>query len=488
MQDAVVEWAARRFDCYKGNALPWQGLQPPALPVPSRHLNDSKFFRDVKGAPYQYVLRGGAGPLFSYNKEDMIEGVGLLVTRRASKMKTKCDEHLRALVQAEESKEKEDGASLDWSAIAADLSAFSKEHHSPSECFSYYYNALDPSINWGRWTAAEEKKLVELATLHAEHDWIVIADKLQSNRTPLQCLKHYQQSFNNKLTTVSEWTLDEEQQLKQAVETHGRVDWESVARDVPGRTAKQCLYKWRRSSGVYGNDVVNGQWLEEEERRLFLGAVAYEIPHLDQFKKTQAEIDAVLRGGAEIASSTGEAGGREGEGEEVGEKSDDEEGAAAAAVAEAAAVAPGSKKVPPKRKYLKAPKPADAGAHYVPVWVKVAEVVPGRDDTRCRDKWTCHLDPSVKSDAWSGAEDKLLLALVDKIGAGNWAEIAQYLHGRMDSDTMLRWYTLSGADKKREHKSASKKRKAIVPPAFRRSDAGAALSGDDFVSVLQVDV
>ena len=87
-----------------------------------------------------------------------------------------------------------------------------------------------------------------------------------------------------------------------------------------------------------------------------------------------------------------------------------------------------------------------------------------------------------------GSSVKLLLALVDRIGAGNWADIAQYLHGRMDSDAMLRWYSLSGADKKREHKSASKKRKAIVPPAFRRSDASAALSGDDFVSILQVDM
>lgn len=479
MQDAVVEWASRRFDCYKSGdgALPWQGRQPPALPVPSRHLNDSKFFRDLRGVPYHYALRDG-GPLFSYSKEDMVEGVGLLGSRRACKMKKKCDERLITLVRAEEGKEKEDGGSIDWSAIAADLSAFSKERHSPSECFSYYYNALDPSINWGRWTPAEEKKLTELATLHGEHDWIVIADKLGSNRTPQQCLKHYQQSFNNKLTTVSEWTQDEEQLLKQAVETHGRNDWQSVARAVPGRTAKQCMYKWRRSSGVHENDVVNGLWLEEEERRLFLGAVAYEVPHMDQHKKTQAEIDAFLRGGPAAAASRAAA--VEERGGEA-EKSDDEEGTAVAA-------ASGPTKPTPKRKYLKAPKTADVGAQYVPLWVKLAEVVPGRDDTRCRDKWTCHLDPSLKADAWSEEEDKLLLALVDKIGVGNWAEVAQYLHGRMDSDAMLRWYRLSGADKKKEHKSATKKRKASLPPSFRRSDANPALSGDDFVSVLHVEV
>ena len=62
---------------------------------------------------------------------------------------------------------------------------------------------------------------------------------------------------------------------------------------ISGRSAVQCGAKYRKSSKCR-DDIVDGSWLEIDERRLFLGAVVYEIPTSSTLKKTDAEIEAFL--------------------------------------------------------------------------------------------------------------------------------------------------------------------------------------------------
>lgn len=483
--EKVVEWCTHRFDgmMTADGLLPWQGMQPHPLQGATMDPAESKFFRDMRGEAFKYSLPGE--PLFSYHREDMIDTVGTLTVKSISQAKKETDEQLVALVKAQEEAAQQrqlDGLSdgeLDWDWIAKSLSAVDLQPHSPIECFCYYYNSLDAAINKGKWKPDEEKRLVELASAYSEHDWIVIADKLGTRRTPMQCLKHYQQSLNAKLTVVSEWTLEEERMLKEAVERYGKHNWNFVERAVPGRTYEQCHAKWRRSSAVHENTVVNGLWTEEEEKRLFLGAVVYEVPHADQNKKSQAEIDAILSGEVAGANDDKE------DAVEGGDDVDLEAGQDNDVDTTGGSTSLKKRQRRSKHTKAKAAKSADTPLSIVS-WIKVAEVVPGRDDTRCRDKWVRSLDPSLKTDSWTEEEDQLLLKLVDKFGAGHWAQIAQFLHGRTDNASMLRWYKLSGSKKVKEHKHSSKKRKAIVPPSFGRQVTS--LTGDDFVEVLKVEL
>ena len=109
----------------------------------------------------------------------------------------------------------------------------------------------------------------------------------------MQCIQRYQQALNNKLAKTTEWTKEEDDLLRKGAEIYGSKNWQNVANMISGRSAVQCGAKYRKSSKCR-DDIVDGSWLEIDERRLFLGAVVYEIPTSSVQKKTNAEIDAFL--------------------------------------------------------------------------------------------------------------------------------------------------------------------------------------------------
>jgi len=148
-----------------------------------------------------------------------------------------------------------------------------------------YRNALDPEINFGPWTSEEEIHLIELVnTKYSCHNWIAISNELGTNRTPLSCLKHYQQTLNIKHINSSSWNDDELTTLVQAVDLYGEENWQHVANSLPGRTANQCYSKWKK---MKSDRVITskGDWTDQDERLLFLAAVAYQLPCINDFKK-----------------------------------------------------------------------------------------------------------------------------------------------------------------------------------------------------------
>jgi myb proto-oncogene protein len=59
------------------------------------------------------------------------------------------------------------------------------------------------------------------------------------------------------------WTVEEDAKLTGAVKEHGGNDWAAVAAMVPGRTNKQCHYRWASDP-----DVNRGKWTSEEDAKL----------------------------------------------------------------------------------------------------------------------------------------------------------------------------------------------------------------------------
>jgi hypothetical protein len=49
-------------------------------------------------------------------------------------------------------------------------------------------------------------------------------------------------------------------------------------------------------------------------------------------------------------------------------------------------------------------------------WSEIAVVVGARLGKQCRERWTNHLDPSVRKDGWTAEEDALLDILHDQFG------------------------------------------------------------------------
>lgn len=81
--------------------------------------------------------------------------------------------------------------------------------------------------------------------------------------------------------------------LRTCTAMYGTRNWQVIASFITGRSASQCGNRYRKSSGVR-EDLIDGTWLEVDERRLFLAAVAYEIPTSSIFKKSTAEIEELF--------------------------------------------------------------------------------------------------------------------------------------------------------------------------------------------------
>lgn len=67
--------------------------------------------------------------------------------------------------------------------------------------------------------------------------------------------------------------------------------------------------------------------------------------------------------------------------------------------------------------------------------MEVAEVIPGRTNEQCRDRWTDKLNRTVKKGRWTNEEDNSLLQSVQDIGISNWEVVSERLNnGRTYND------------------------------------------------------
>lgn len=65
-------------------------------------------------------------------------------------------------------------------------------------------------------------------------------------------------------------------------------------------------------------------------------------------------------------------------------------------------------------------------------------MVPGRDETQCRQRWNHTLKPGKKNGKWSPKEDAQLIALVGKYGT-EWQPISDEIPGRTTKQCSNRW-------------------------------------------------
>jgi hypothetical protein len=75
-------------------------------------------------------------------------------------------------------------------------------------------------------------------------------------------------------------------------------------------------------------------------------------------------------------------------------------------------------------------------------FIKVAALVPGRTNERCRDRWVRNLDFSIGQElekgAWTPEEDAKLIDAVQRFGQ-NWVPVANLVYTRTNSQCRQRW-------------------------------------------------
>lgn len=80
-------------------------------------------------------------------------------------------------------------------------------------------------------------------------------------------------------------------------------------------------------------------------------------------------------------------------------------------------------------------------------WDRISDQIIGRSPRQCRDRWKNYLSPNVVSSPWNVNEDRLLLALFQRVGP-HWAKIVKYFPGRTDVNIKNRWNKLQRKSQK----------------------------------------
>ncbi|KAK8569436.1 hypothetical protein V6N13_046491 [Hibiscus sabdariffa] len=273
---------------------------------------------------------------------------------------------------------------VDWNQLA---SLYVKGRSGP-ECETRWLNHEDPLISLNPWTAEDDKNLLFIAQEKGIDNWLDIAVSLGSNRTPFQCLARYQRSLNACILK-REWTEEEDDQLRIAVEVFGESDWQSVASTLKGRTGTQCSNRWKKSLHPTRQRV--GRWTHDEDKRL--------------------KVSVMLFG--------------------------------------------------PKN------------------WRKIAEVVPGRTQVQCRERWVNSLDPALNMGTWTKEEDSRLEAAIEEHGYC-WSKIAMCMSSRTDNQCWRRWKTLHREEVPLLRQARKIRKAALISNFVDRESERPALNPNDF--------
>ncbi|KAK8324543.1 hypothetical protein V6Z11_A12G309400 [Gossypium hirsutum] len=273
---------------------------------------------------------------------------------------------------------------VDWNQLAS----FYVKGHSGAECETRWLNHEDPLINRNPWTAEEDKNILLIVQEMGIDNWFDIAVSLGSNRTPFQCLARYQRSLNPCILK-REWTEEEDDQLRIAVEVFGESDWQSVASTLKGRTGTQCSNRWKKSLHPTRQRV--GRWTRDEDKCLKV---------------------AVLLFG-------------------------------------------------PKN------------------WRKIAEVVPGRTQVQCRERWVNSLDPALNVGIWTEEEDSRLEAAIEEHGYC-WSKVATCVASRTDNQCWRRWKTLHPEEVPLLQEARKIRKAALISNFVDRESERPALGPNDF--------
>ncbi|KAI0921477.1 hypothetical protein AcW1_004560 [Taiwanofungus camphoratus] len=154
-------------------------------------------------------------------------------------------------------------AGIDWERVAMKVSSSGPNvQRSAKECEIRWLGERHPQFNHTQWTQPEITKVKELVDGVAEGqvDWMDIAAKLGTRRTPVDCMRH----AITRRTHV--WSPEADERLMEAVRIYGTDNWILVARWVSeDATASQCQNRYMRSLDP---EIKRGPWTEEEDNKL----------------------------------------------------------------------------------------------------------------------------------------------------------------------------------------------------------------------------
>lgn len=115
----------------------------------------------------------------------------------------------------------------------------------------------------GQWTTEEDEILRKAVQRFKGKNWKKIAECFK-DRTDVQCLHRWQKVLNPELVK-GPWSKEEDEIIIELVNKYGPKKWSTIAQHLPGRIGKQCRERWHN----HLNPGINKEaWTQEEELAL----------------------------------------------------------------------------------------------------------------------------------------------------------------------------------------------------------------------------
>ncbi|CAG9322331.1 unnamed protein product [Blepharisma stoltei] len=120
-----------------------------------------------------------------------------------------------------------------------------------------------PIFRQGKWSPEEDKALKTAVEYYGEENWNVIANEVEQ-RNAKQCRDRYMTLKAG--PKKGPWQPHETAKLLEWVKYEGPTEWQSCALQIPGRSARQCFDRWRKTLKPGMSQRV---WTSEENYILF---------------------------------------------------------------------------------------------------------------------------------------------------------------------------------------------------------------------------
>ncbi|GJN24476.1 hypothetical protein PR202_gb12218 [Eleusine coracana subsp. coracana] len=229
-------------------------------------------------------------------------------------------------------------------------------------------------------------------------NWDKIAAMYLPGRSGAECESRWL-NCDDPLINQNAWTKDEEKRLLYIVQQKGLCDWINIAATLgTQRTPFQCLVRYQRSLNPH---IINKVWTKEEDLRLKAAVETFG----DNWQLVSAKLDGHT--GSQCSNRWRKTLNPEKTG--VGRWSLEEDKCLMVAV-----------------------KLFGSGS-----WSRIAQFVPGRMQSQCRERWCDVLDPDLDHREWQPEEDSKLLAAVDELGPV-WSKIAGKIIPRRSDNMCMR--------------------------------------------------
>ncbi|THH09066.1 hypothetical protein EW145_g2292 [Phellinidium pouzarii] len=163
---------------------------------------------------------------------------------------------------------------IDWKRVAMKMNATipAGVKRTPKECEIRWLGHLHPSFYHGQWTPEESdllRKIIEENTSEDERvNWVEVAKKLGTNRTPIDCMRH---GMSRRLHV---WTTEADERLLDAIDLFGQNNWQLVAMNVSEDvTAHQCQKRYFDT--LDPSLKICRVWTPDEDEKLLRAAAAF---------------------------------------------------------------------------------------------------------------------------------------------------------------------------------------------------------------------